>query len=116
MKTTKSRKAKPQAQNLTIWPAYTRAQAQKIFAESVGDAADDGKNNYLEKFLAVADGVLSNGRSFCLQDVQYAARPFDIPADEVAKLFELWTSKLCSLSKLEKIEGCYSQPIFIVCN
>ena len=99
---------------LTFSPIISNEEAKQNFIKSLKKQNDNGSNNYLEKFLMVADHITNNMKSFCIDDFLYSSRPFEIPPVIVKEYFSKFVEVLVQCGKLDIVNGCYSDPIYII--
>jgi hypothetical protein len=104
MKTTK-RTTKPKQSN-----ADTTLVSQSFF-ESASEK--DGSDCFVKKFLAIMEQI-TNQAHFSITDLYGFAKPFDLDVNRLKDLFTRWTDKETQLGNLERVEGCYSYPVFTV--
>ena len=98
----------------TTWRGVSTSEAQEQFRKSLAPQ-DDGANEHVDKFSFVAENILKSGvRSFTFSDVLRECKPFEMDAAEVKALFREWVGTLQRLCKVERIDGCYNEEIYVL--
>jgi hypothetical protein len=98
---------------LTFSPIISNEEAKQNFIKSLSKQNNNSTKDNLEKFLMVADHITSNMRSFSIDDFIYSSRPFEIPPTIVKDLFERYVEVLVQCGKLDAVQGCYDNMIYI---
>jgi hypothetical protein len=96
---------------VTVYPRVPTGTARDSFAKRY--AKTDESNPALDAFLIVMGHFSSNVRSFTRQDVHYYSRTYSLPHDVVEDLLTKWIQHMHGLGKIEVVDGCYSEPVFI---
>jgi hypothetical protein len=88
------------------------ATVNQAFKKAVGKTEDDC-NDYLQKFIAVTERVMALMPTFSIHDIRKESLAFEIPEDELNRLFTLWSDQMITWCRLEKVEGCYNYPVYV---
>lgn len=107
MKKNTSKPTKAKIEKLSYYRSIPLETLNKSFVESQG-------SNYVAEFLEVAKRICETQASFCFQDFIHNSKRYEIPIFELRRIFNLWTSKLIQWNKLEQINGCFDEPIFLI--
>jgi hypothetical protein len=75
---------------------------------------DNGAGTYKAEFAHLTKLLLPNYAEFSIRDAYAISRSFDIPPQQVLRMFNEWVEKLCKDGTLKKIEGVYDEPVFSV--
>lgn len=98
---------------ITFSPIISNEEAKQTFVKSLKKQNENISTDSLSKFLMVADHITSNMRSFSIDDFIYSSRPFEIPPVIVKELFEKYVEVLLQCGKLDAVQGCYDNVIYI---
>ncbi len=74
---------------------------------------DTGTNDFLEVFLKAIECLLSAQQAFTFADVHMLLRTYQIPNDELKRLFDRWAEYMQQIHKLDKINGCYDECTYL---
>lgn len=98
----------------TYYPAVSNEKAHNAFVNAVAAPVEGANAPHVAKFVEVAEVLITTQRTVCLADFTFALRAFDIPRDEIEKLFKIWTTKMIQFCKLEPLLSCYDGEQFLV--
>jgi|SRR5579883_3321271 len=88
-------------------PGVNQKRADEQWADTV-KRPKEGQNDYLPDFLRVMERVLATNRSFTIQEVLYAAKPYEIPPEETKRLFAEYARFMVErLNKWSESPSCY---------
>jgi hypothetical protein len=104
---------KSNSNKLTFSPIISNEEAKQTFVKSLKAQNENISTDSLAKFLMVADHITNNMRSFSIDDFIYSSRPFEIPPTIVKELFERYVSVLVQCNKLDAVQGCYDNVIYV---
>jgi len=110
-KQTKTKAEKANQSPVTVYPRIPTADAKASFHKKV--AKTDESNPALDAFLLVMNHFTTNTKSWTRPDVHYFSRPYALERDVVEDLLTKFIEHFHALGKIEIVEGCYSDPIFI---
>jgi hypothetical protein len=96
---------------VTVYPRVPTSTARESFAKRY--ARTDESNPALDAFLLIMGHFATNTLSFTRADVLYYSRPYALEFSVVQDLFAKWIEHMHALGKIEVVEGCYSEPVFI---
>jgi hypothetical protein len=115
MKTKQKNKEKVESVHLTFQPRLNPQTLRAEFLKTVPKKEDTEIDDVLQKFLYAMEYLTSSGRgSFTEQDVLIAVKQFDIPAQEVQRLFKLWSEKMEFWSVVSIVDGAYDEKIYVL--
>ena|SRR6185295_8836714 len=73
----------------------------------------DESSPALDAFLMVMQHFISNTRSFTREEVHYYSRTYSLPYGIVEDLLTKWIQHMHGLGKIEIVDGCYSDSVFL---
>jgi hypothetical protein len=94
-------------------PVITHEQVKSEFVKTVGNPKA-GDNNFCSSFIRVMDALQNMKGSWSLSDAVYLAKPFNIPPMEVKRLFQIYVDTLLHCRRVEEIDGCYEEKVYIM--
>lgn len=99
-------------QKTCFTPRLTHQEANNHWLRTRKDKAA----TFLSNFMLVVSFITGNMRSFSYSDVLREMLKFENSGtpEQIRRTFEAWASHLIGLSKLEEVNGCLNEPIYIV--
>ncbi|MDB6121991.1 MAG: hypothetical protein JWQ71_984 [Pedosphaera sp.] len=95
-------------------PGITKSEFNAEFLKSLKlKQANDGANTHIEEFIRAMDNLTSSKQSFTRDDVRYFTQFTDLPTAETDMLFDRWTQEMMLRRKLEVVQGCYDDVVYI---
>jgi hypothetical protein len=110
----KTTKAPTAIHGVTYVPRLTKDQIEAQFLAKV-KKPKEGANDILSTFIRVADEVLQAFPTFTQTDFFCQAKKYALgDIRNTQALFQTWVTTLIECCRLEMINGCYSEPIYVV--
>lgn len=101
------KKKTPKTNLATFTPLPSMEQVNADFKKQFKAPQD------IDLFLMVIDRVKATNRTFTIDDVIYAAKPYEISVDKIKEYYSKWILEMESKNIISLIEGCYSNAIVV---
>lgn len=97
---------------LTNPAGLTQQAAMELFVKSY-KKKPDSQNDYVDIFVRIMDIVLQTQKSFSVNEVANASRPFDIPIKDVESLFHAWTNCMLDINRVQLVPSVYDDDLYV---